>query len=74
MYDGGGGDGGDVGGCGGVRLFSVFYFGKVEGRVAQYPFVVCFGCQRWRGKGELSAVFIHTHTLYTMCCSLRSSP
>ena len=46
-----------VGGWGG--LCSVFYFGKVEGRVAQYPFVVCFGCQRWGGKGELS---VHSYS------------
>ena len=35
-------------------FFVVFYFGKVVGRLAQYPFVVCFGCQRWGGKGEIS--------------------
>ena len=47
MMGGGGGGGGGV-------LFVVFYFGKVEGRLAQYPFVVCFGGRRWGGKGEIS--------------------
>ena len=56
--DGGGGWGG---GGGGGCLCGVFYFGKVEGRLAQYSFVVCFGCLRWGGKGR--SVFTHTHTL-----------
>ena len=47
MMVGGGGGGGRI-------LFVVFYFGKVEGRLAQYPFVVCFGCRSWGGKGEIS--------------------
>ena len=63
MYVGGGGDdgggGGGGGGCGGACLCSVFYFGKVEGRLAQYPSVVCFGCRRWGGKGEIS---VHSYS------------
>ena len=39
------------GGGGRACLCSVFYFEKVEGRVAQYPFVVCFGCRRWGWEG-----------------------
>ena len=49
------GGGGGWGAC----LCSVFYFGKVEGRVAQYPFVVCIGCRRWGGKGtQCPLIFI----------------
>ena len=61
MYVGGGGDCGGGGWGGGACLCSVFYFGKVEGRVAQCLCGVFRVSEVGMRKG--SSVFTHTHIL-----------